>query len=131
MSGKIVFNMFLAVIMITLTACANASAAPKGPVEVKIAASEFKYDSSLKTFKAGTPYHFVVTNTGKVSHDFLIMPAGEMDEEKAILSVDDTDLQPGTTLTKDFTFTQPGDYEFACHVKGHYEAGMVLKITVQ
>jgi uncharacterized cupredoxin-like copper-binding protein len=37
---------------------------------------------------------------------------------------------PGTTVTREFTFTQTGDFEFACHVSGHYEAGMLLPITV-
>jgi uncharacterized cupredoxin-like copper-binding protein len=38
---------------------------------------------------------------------------------------------PGTTVTREFTFTQAGDFEFAYRVPGHYEAGMLLPITVQ
>jgi uncharacterized cupredoxin-like copper-binding protein len=29
-----------------------------------------------------------------------------------------------------YTFDGPGPYAFACHVTGHYEAGMVGTITV-
>lgn len=131
MNKKFALVMLLAVMTVVASACATAQAAPKRPVEVKVTASEFKFDAARTTFKAGTTYRFVVTNAGKINHDFLIMPAGEQDEEKALLLVEDTDLTPGTTLTKDFVFTQPGSYEFACRVQGHYEAGMVTKITVQ
>jgi len=45
--------------------------------------------------------------------------------------VGEAELPPGTIVTREFTFTQTGDFEFACHVSGHYEAGMLLPITVQ
>jgi uncharacterized cupredoxin-like copper-binding protein len=79
----------------------------------------------------GAPYRFVIANKGALAHDWMIMPPGEQDESKALIKVEDTDLQPNQTVTRDFTFTQAGDLEFACHVKGHYEAGMHSPITVK
>ncbi len=93
--------------------------------------TEYKFDSSLTTFSIGTHYHFVLNNKGTLAHDWMIMPQGETDEGKALVKVEDSDLQPTKTMAKDFTFTQPGNYEFACHVQGHYEAGMVLKIVAK
>ena len=130
MTRQTVHKLFLAVLILTLSACAGA-ATPKAPVEVQVTLTEFKFDSSLTTFSVGTPYHFVLNDKGTLAHDWMIMPQGETDENKALVKVEDTDLQPGATVTKDFTFTQPGNYEFACHVKGHYEAGMVLKIVAK
>ena len=119
----------LALLVLTLSACAAPT--PQAPVDVQVTASEFKFDSSLTTFSVGTPYHFVLNNKGSVGHDWMIIAQGEKDETKALIEVEDSDLQPGKTLTKDFTFTQPGNYEFACHVAGHYEAGMILKIVAK
>lgn len=120
----------IALLVLTLSACAGA-ATPPAPVEVQITATEFKFDSSLTTFAVGTPYHFVITNKGTVGHDWMIIAQGEKDETKSVVEVEDSDLQPGKAVTKDFTFTQAGNYEFACHVEGHYESGMVLRIVAK
>jgi uncharacterized cupredoxin-like copper-binding protein len=85
----------------------------------------------LTGFSVGTPYHFVIKNTGAVAHDWAIMPRGDLDVSHALISVQSTELAPGTTVTRDYTFTQPGDLEFACHVTGHYEAGMHTAIAVK
>jgi uncharacterized cupredoxin-like copper-binding protein len=129
--GALVGASLIALLILTLSACGGGAATPKTPVEVQVTATEFKFDSSLTTFSVGTPYHFVLTNKGSVGHDWMILAAGEKDETKSVVEVEDTDFPPGKTLTKDYTFTQPGNYEFACHVAGHYEAGMVLKIVVK
>lgn len=54
------------------------------------------------------------------------------DMHKAALTHVD-DIPVGTTKTVDYTFTQSepqGQLEFACHLPGHYEAGMKLAVTV-
>ncbi len=128
--GGVLISSLIAALILTLSACAGA-ATSKTPVEVQVTATEFKFDSSLTTFSVGTPYRFVLNNKGSVGHDWMIIAQGEKDETKSLIEVEDSDWQPGKTITKDFTFTQPGNYELACHVAGHYEAGMVLKIVVK
>ena len=128
--GGILTSSLIAVLTLTLSACTG-TPTPKTPVEVQVTITEYKFDSSLTTFSVSTPYHFVLNNKGTLAHDWMIMPQGETNEDKALVKVEDSDLQPAKTLTKDFTFTQPGSYEFACHVQGHYEAGMVLKIVAK
>jgi uncharacterized cupredoxin-like copper-binding protein len=59
------------------------------------------------------------------------MPRGESDESQALVKVEEGDLSLGATVTREFTFAQASDFEFACHVPGHYEAGMLLPIMVQ
>ena len=115
-----------------LSACGSPPAqATKKPVDVQITLTEFKIESSVTDFTVGTPYHFVITNKGALAHDWMIISSGEQDEDKALVKVEDTDLQPNMTVTRDVTFTQAGSLEFACHVKGHYEAGMHTPITVK
>ncbi len=73
------------------------------------------------------------------------MPSGmnmqnmSMDEmHHAALFMFDT-VAPGETKTFDFTFNQSmmsnqsmmgQNFEFACHLPGHYEAGMRLPVTI-
>ena len=86
-------------------------------------------------------YHFVVDNDGVAAHELMIMEpmeSGMMDmeemDELALFVVEEDDLEPGATFEFDYTF--PADsvgmpLEFACHIPGHYEAGMHLAITVE
>ncbi|MSP12179.1 MAG: hypothetical protein EXR62_04385 [Chloroflexi bacterium] len=128
--GGLLISSLIAVLILSLSACAS-GATVKTPVEVQVKVAEYKFDSSLTTFTVGTPYHFVITDNGKLAHDWMIMPQGELDEDKALIKVEDDELEPGKAVIRDFTFTQAGNYEIACHVKDHYEAGMMLKIVAR
>jgi len=101
-----------------------------GPAEVRVTATEFRFEASQTTFAVGTPYHFVLTNSGLEAHDWMIMPRGEQDESKKLIGVEDSEFGPRASVTRDFTFASSGNYEMACHVSGHYEAGMMLPIVV-
>lgn len=115
-------------------ACAPAK--PKEPVEVKVTVKEFHIESSLTEFQVGVPYHFVVTNAGTVTHEFLIAPSmGDMTMEELdavrLGEISEDDLPAGATATLDLTFTEPAQLELSCHVPGHYEDGMKLPITIK
>jgi uncharacterized cupredoxin-like copper-binding protein len=125
-----------------LAACGGGGAASGGsPVQVQVTLHDFSIDSSLTTFSVGVPYHFVVTNKGAVDHEFAIMPPeqGAQGSETqlpstALAGILGKDLTPGATKTLDYTFTKAapaGSLEFACHLPGHYEAGMHTPIVVQ
>ncbi len=135
------FGPLLILAAFLLVACGSGAAASNGPVNVQVTLTDFKIDSSLADFSTGVPYHFVVTNKGAVDHEFVIMPPvqGENGSEtalpkEALAGILGKDLTPGATKTLDYTFTQPapaGKLEFACHLPGHYDAGMHLPITVK
>ena len=40
-------------------------------------------------------------------------------------------VEPGEAKTVAWTFSQVGAFEYACHVAGHYDAGMFGSISVQ
>lgn len=133
---------------VVLSAC---GAQPTVPEVVEISLTEFGIQSTLTEFKIGQPYRFVITNEGALNHEFTIMPPGtlgdmgmdmeghdmgDMDHNMAgaILHVGQDQLTPGAFVTVEFTFTQTsefGEVEFACHLPGHYEAGMFAPITIQ
>lgn len=121
----------LVAIALLVVACGSAGGQSGSPTEVQVTLSEFTIESPQTSFTTDTPYRFVIKNEGTIAHDWSIMPRGETDEVQALAKVDEDELPPGATVTQEFTFTQAGDFEFACHVPGHYEAGMLLPITVQ
>jgi uncharacterized cupredoxin-like copper-binding protein len=126
-----------------LSACGGGGSASKTPVDVTITLTDFGVSSSLTTFQVGTPYHFTVKNDGVVPHEIYIMApkSGTMTPDQiqslkteALVGLSQDDLPAGATKTMDYTFTKAypaGTLEFACHLPGHYEAGMHLPITVQ
>ena len=122
-----------------LSACGGSSGTPS-PVKVTVTLTEFKITSSLDTFQVNVPYHFVVTNQGSVEHEFYIMPpesaqiSQDQVKQDALAGIPAAQLQPGQSATLDYTFTKAapsGTLEFACHLPGHFEAGMHLAITVK
>jgi uncharacterized cupredoxin-like copper-binding protein len=132
------FVLLIALAIPLLAACGSTAG---GPQEVNVTLSDFKFESSMTNFKVGVPYHFVLKNVGQVPHEIMIMAPMEetpdMDMEEmdsmALAHVEADDLPAGATATMDYTFTQAagtGELEFACHVPGHYAAGMKLPITV-
>ncbi len=123
-----------------LTACSGQQA-----TEVRVTVKEFGIESSITEFQTGVPYHFVVTNSGAVNHEIMIMAPltkdqmgmgmdmGTMDQ-MALAMIPAEDLPPSTTKSFDLTFSEPaaeGTFEFACHTPGHYEANMKLPIVVK
>lgn len=133
---KLLFTILVAALIV-----AGCSAKPKEPIEVKIDANEFSFKSALTEFRTGETYRFVVTNTGSVAHEFMIAPLSEPGmadmeqiDKMALVMIPQEDLPAGAMKSVEFTFNELAatrQLEFACHVPGHYEAGMKLPIVVK
>ena len=89
--------------------------------------------------KQGETIKFVVKNAGKVMHEMVIGTKKELDEHAAMMAKHPgmehdepymTHVAPGKTGELVWTFNRPGDFDFACLIAGHYQAGMVGKINV-
>jgi uncharacterized cupredoxin-like copper-binding protein len=130
---------------LVLAACGTAQS--RGPVTVEITLKEFTVESSLRDFKPGTPYHFKVTNAGKIPHEFMIMPlmmdgmdmsgmqAMTMEERDAaaLFMIPEAQLGPGATAEVDYTFEKgfTGEgIEIVCTLPGHLEAGMHTPVRI-
>lgn len=124
---------------IGIAACSGSANASNKPVDVQVTLTEFTIEPSLTEFKVGVPYHFTIDNTGSLAHEFEIMPpaSGQLSNDEVmqmrLAGVGQDQLPAGGTATLDYTFTQAypsGSMEFACHVPGHYDAGMHVPIVV-
>lgn len=135
------FFVLVVVGLLLLTACSSKQNTTSS-TQVQITLTDFAIQSTHTEFQSGVTYHFVVTNKGQVPHELMIMPPVEMQagmsmeemDEMALATVNQEKLPPGATYSFDFTFTEPapaGKLEFACHLPGHYEAGMKLDISVK
>lgn len=89
--------------------------------------------------KQGETIRFVIKNTGKVMHEMVIGTKKENDEHAALMikfpgmehdAPYMAHVAPGKTSEIIWTFNKPGNFDFACLIAGHYQAGMVGKIKV-
>jgi uncharacterized cupredoxin-like copper-binding protein len=94
--------------------------------------------SSIRA-KQGETIRFVIRNTGKLSHEFVLGTAKELKEHYEVMKknpgmehADDNMLtvKPGSTGELLWQFTQAGTVSFACLHVGHYEAGMKGSVKV-
>jgi uncharacterized cupredoxin-like copper-binding protein len=89
--------------------------------------------------RRGETVSFEIANAGRVLHEMVIGTEAELKahaemmkkfpgmehEEPYMAHVD-----PGKSGRIVWQFTKPGEYRFACLIPGHFEAGMVGRITV-
>jgi uncharacterized cupredoxin-like copper-binding protein len=103
-----------------------------GASTVVMTESEMTITASQTTFRVGQPYTFVVTNVGTTEHELVIEHRGDVDKPMEVNGQESEapNIAPGQTKTLTWTFTEPGEYQFACHLPEHYQAGMVLPIEV-
>jgi uncharacterized cupredoxin-like copper-binding protein len=105
---------------------------PAGAVVVNATMTEFKVTLSQTSVPAGKPVRFALDNKGAIAHDFVIEKVGAVNAPLTSGSnqARAQEVVPGGSAVLDWTFSDAGEYQIACHVPGHYEAGMVVKITV-
>lgn len=149
MNKKTVFSLLVTTALIALSLILSAcvpsgpSTNPDGSINVDVTLTDFGMESSLTTFEAGKTYRFTIKNNGAIAHEFVIaepLMAGEdhgdemeMMHEGLVIEVEEDELPPGATVTVDATFPDhvDGELEFACHIEGHYEAGMRSPIAMK
>lgn len=92
------------------------------------------------TVREGETLRIVAKNAGQMMHELVIgdeaslrehaemmmkFPAMEHDEPYM------AHVPPGETVEIVWTFNRAGEFEFACLLPGHYQAGMVAEVTVE
>ncbi len=89
--------------------------------------------------KQGETVKIVVRNQGKMLHEFVLGTQKELDEHAALMlkfpNMEHDEpymahVPAGKTGEIIWTFNRAGEFDFACLIAGHYQAGMVGKVKV-
>ena len=89
--------------------------------------------------KVGETLKFVIKNDGKLLHEFVLGTEKTLSEHAAMMAKHPqmahdepymVHVDPGRIGQIVWTFNRPGQFDFACLIAGHYQAGMVGKINV-
>ncbi len=98
-----------------------------------VALKEFVVALEPETIVVGQEIAFQVMNDGVIEHELVLEPAGEVDAPLTMPAGGAAEIEgiaPGASGELVFTFDTPGTYQLACHIEGHYEAGMVTTFEV-
>lgn len=88
----------------------------------------------------GQTIKFVVTNKGKMMHEMVIGTLVELKEHGDLMKKHPgmrhdepymSHVSPGKKEEMVWQFTKAGEFYFACLIPGHFEAGMIGKISVK
>lgn len=108
-------------------------------VEVDMS-DKLRFTPASLTVKQGETVKFVVKNSGKLMHEMVLGTMQELKEHSAMMQKHPTmeheepymaHVAPGKTETMFWQFTKAGEFYFGCLVPGHFEGGMVGKLSVK
>jgi uncharacterized cupredoxin-like copper-binding protein len=89
--------------------------------------------------RQGETVRFVVKNSGKVLHEFVLGTRQELDAHAAMMASHPgmqheeahmVHVRSAKSKPLVWNFNRPGEFQFACLIPGHYQAGMVGSIIV-
>ena len=92
------------------------------------------------TVKRGETVKLVASNKGRVLHEMVLGTADELKKHAELMKKFPemeheephmTHVKPGKSGQIVWQFTKAGEFQFACLIPGHFEAGMVGKVTVK
>ncbi|MEC5384234.1 cupredoxin family protein [Uliginosibacterium sp. H3] len=98
-----------------------------------------RFSPDKLNLKQGETVRFVVRNEGSMLHELVIGTKAVLDQHAAMMAKfpDMTHsaaymahVGPGATKELIWTFNRAGDFDFACLIAGHYQAGMRGQIVV-
>lgn len=100
----------------------------------------FRFTPADVVVQRGQTVKFIVSNSGRQLHEMVLGTAEELKQHAALMQkfpgMEHADanmahVKPGAKGEIVWQFTQAGEYQFACLIPGHFEAGMVGKVVVR
>lgn len=100
----------------------------------------FRFTPSDVVLKRGETVKFVVSNSGKLLHEMVLGTPQELKEHAEMMkkfpNMEHADahmahVKAGTKGEIVWQFNKVGEYQFACLIPGHFEAGMIGKVVVK
>ncbi len=112
--------------------------AVKRTIEIRMT-DDMRFTPDSIEVRQGETIRFIHKNNGAAMHEFVLGTKAELDEHAALMKKfpgmehDEpymAHVAPGKQGEIVWTFNRHGEFDFACLLPGHYEAGMVGKIRV-
>ena len=107
-------------------------------IEVRMT-DNMRFTPSKIDVTLGETVRFLLVNAGKLPHEFVLGTKKELDEHAAIMKkfpnmkhdeLHMAHVEPGKKVDLVWTFNRAGEFDFACLLPGHYEAGMRGRVNV-
>ena len=107
-------------------------------IEIRMT-DRMRFEPSSISVKEGETVRFVHRNAGKLMHEMVIGTRAELEQHAEMMRKHPTmehdepymaHVAPGKRGEIVWTFNRAGDFEFACLIPGHFEAGMRGTIKV-
>ena len=105
-----------------------------------VMSDDMKFTPANVNVKRGETIRFALTNAGRIKHEMVIGSKAELREHAALMrkmpGMEHADpnmvtLAPGESGELIWQFTRAGSFDFACLQPGHFEAGMIGKVSVK
>lgn len=105
-----------------------------------VMSDDMRFTPGKVSFKEGETVRIVVRNAGQVMHELVIGdPASLAEHAEMMIKFPNMEhdepymahVPPGETAEIVWTFNRAGEFEFACLLPGHYQAGMLASVAVQ
>jgi uncharacterized cupredoxin-like copper-binding protein len=99
-----------------------------------------RFEPAALSVRRGETVRFVLKNEGKLMHEMVLgtseglrAHAEEMKKQTGMHHAAPymMHVAPGKTGEIVWQFTEPGEFQFACLIPGHFEAGMVGQVKVK
>ena len=123
-------------LVLAVGACAPASGESGDVQTIELTIKHSRFDPEALTVERGTTVRFVVHNLDPIDHE-LIVGDDEVHErhEKGTeahhgAKPGEVSVAAGETAETTFTFDEPGDVLYACHLPRHLDYGMKGTVTV-
>ena len=125
MPGHYEHGMIGFIVLVGQDAPAMGTVAQPRPITIDMT-DALKFNPDSINVRKGETIRFILTNSGKTTHEFMIGPADKVanDDGDGKITVEADKLDGGSTNELVYTFDGPGPYAFACHEPGHFESGM-------
>ena len=101
---------------------------------------KMRFEPGNITVRKGETVRFVVANKGAVLHEMVLGTPQSLKQHAELMrkhpgmehdEASMAHVRPGARRDIVWQFTESGDFQFACLIPGHFEAGMVGKVTVK
>lgn len=100
---------------------------------------QMRFHPAELTVKRGEIVRFVPVNKGQVLHEMVLGTMGDLKKHADLMKAHPgmehdephmAHVAPGKSAAIGWQFTKAGEFYYGCLIPGHFEAGMVGKITV-